>query len=97
MGNPLHIGYDYSSSAFEDQFEKVSDDKYYVRPGAIFVSAEAIFLCCEGQLIPINHVECDESGIFVRSNEFKWGRCPRCKWPLTPWGTCSNPDCATKR
>ncbi len=92
------FAYNYEScfETFDNQFEKVSEDKYYVKPGSIFVSSEEIFLCCEGQLLPVNFVECDEGGVFVRSNAFKWGQCPVCKWPLTPWGTCSNSNCPTK-
>ena len=59
---------------FDNQFEKVSDDKYYVKPGSIFVSAEEIFLCCEGQLLPVTWVECDEGGVFIRSEAFKYGK-----------------------
>lgn len=30
-------------NSFENQFEKVSGDKYYVKPGSLFISAESIF------------------------------------------------------
>ena len=69
---------DSSSIIFENQFEKISGDKLYVKPGTIFVSSETIFLCCGGQFLPVAHVECDEEGVFVRSSAFKWGQCPLC-------------------
>ena len=80
----------------KEEFEKISEDKLYVKPGTIFVSSDAIFLCFKGQLIPITLIECDEDGIFVRYNSFKWGLCPICGYPLV-WGVCVNPDCPSKR
>ncbi len=87
---------DCSINTFENQFETVSDDKYYVKSGTVFVSSQEIFLCFGEQLIPVTFVECDEYGVFVRRNAFKWGQCSICHWPLTPWGTCSNSACPTK-
>lgn len=82
--------------AFEDQFEFVSEEKFYLKEGGIFVSANEIFVCCGDLLFPVSLVEADELGIFVRAEGFKYGRCPVCNWPLTPWGTCGNPNCPTK-
>ncbi len=87
---------DCSISSFENQFEKVCNDKFYVKPGTVFVSSQGIFICIQGQPFPVTQLGCDDSGVFIQSNDFKWGTCPACGWPLTPWGTCPNSDCATK-
>lgn len=76
-------------------FEKVIDDKLYIKAGTIHVGSEGIFLCINGQLVPIPQIEADGEGVFMRN--VGWPRCPICNYPLTPWGTCSNPDCATNK
>lgn len=81
---------------FESQFEKVVDDKYYVKPGTVLVSSGEIFLSYHGQLVPVVSIECDEEGVFLYSTAFKWGRCPACGYPLV-WGVCLNSDCPSKR
>jgi hypothetical protein len=46
----------------------------------------------KGHLIPINSVEADEGGVFVRSGNYVGGRCPGCGWPLI-LGICHNFKC----
>jgi|GEM_PF-6983428 len=87
--------HDYPLNDFEKQFEKVSNDKYYVKPASIYISSDHIFLCCQGQLIPIPHIECDEEGIYIPSCAIQWDTCPICHCPLL-FGFCINSKCPTK-
>lgn len=72
----------------ESAFEKIEDDKYYVKPGNVWVSPNAILLHVEGQLIPISSLECDAEGIFVRGANESLIRCSKCKSLLLPSGVC---------
>lgn len=86
---------DISSIDLTSALEKVIDDKLYVKAGTVHVAPEGIFLCINEQMIPISQIEADEEGVFIKF--VGWPRCPLCKYPLTPWGTCNNPDCPTNK
>ncbi|MCH9627847.1 MAG: hypothetical protein S4CHLAM2_14930 [Chlamydiales bacterium] len=42
-GKTFARGFESCLETFDNQFERVSEDKYYVKPGSIFVSSEEIF------------------------------------------------------
>jgi hypothetical protein len=71
----------------------MTDDKHYVKPGSIVFSADGLFLLLQGYLIPINCMEADAGGVFIRPQAYELKTCPNCHWPLTPGGTCVNSDC----
>lgn len=73
-----------NETSFEKNFEKIIDGKYYIKPGTILVSQDSIYLCVQGQMIPIGSLEVDEEGVYT-PYAYKWGTCPVCHWPKTPW------------
>jgi hypothetical protein len=82
-----------SGSTYETPFAKMTDDRHYVKPGSIVFSADGLFLLFQGNLIPINSVQTDAGGVFIRTMDYPYGTCSNCHRPLTPGGTCTNSSC----
>ena len=79
--------------AYETPFVKVTDDKHYVKPGSIVFSSDGLFLLMQNNVIPINALQQDAGGVFIRTMDYPYGTCPNSNRPLTPGGTCTNPNC----
>jgi hypothetical protein len=77
----------------EAQFVKITEDKHYIKPGSIVFSEHGLFLVMQGHLIPINCMQKDAGGVFIRQMDYPYGTCPGCGLPLTPGGSCLNSRC----
>jgi len=65
----------------------VIENKVYIQPDSIYISPNQIYVRIEGDLIPIQHLSCDGSGVFISIEDIQTGRGRQETW------ICRNPDC----
>lgn len=82
------------SSTQEEIFEKIVDNKGYLKPGTVVVASTGIFLIVQSQLISIPGIEADSEGVYMKLMP---GVCAACGFPMKNLYECSNEDCITKR
>lgn len=51
-----------------------TEEKVYIQPSSIYVSSNQIYVKIAEDLIPIQHLSCDDSGIFVSIQDLQTGR-----------------------
>lgn len=56
--------------------------KIYVEASSIYINNTGIFLVVENELVPVDGIGRDESGLYVRSPEMAWGEweCYKCHY-----------------
>lgn len=79
---------------FGCSISKIQGDKVYLKPGAIHIANNGIFINVQGQLQVIDHLDMDEEGVYfdIRKSSEYAARCRVCGFPLI-FGFCLNPDC----
>ncbi|MGE4574350.1 MULTISPECIES: hypothetical protein [Parachlamydia] len=68
---------------------KIDGNKIYLKPGLVQIAKNGIFINFEEQLIPINHLEMDEEGVYFDAVKMSSENCWRCGFPLI-CGFCFN-------
>lgn len=76
--------------------QTIIDTKVYLKPGTIQIAKNGIFINVEGELVPIDHLEMDNEGVYFELQRMKMELCEKCGVPLV-WGKCINPICKKKK
>lgn len=75
---------------------KIMENKVYLNPGYVQIAKNGIFIDVEGELLPIDHLEVDQDGVYFEPHRMKVESCETCGIPLV-WGKCVNPACPSKK
>lgn len=70
----------------------IVDDRCYIKPSAVHVSEEGIFLIDGNEMFPIAQLEADEQGVFFRIVS-DYEKCPSCG-KTKRWGKCRTEGCS---
>lgn len=54
-----------SENFIEDCAEQIIEDRVYLKPGCVFVSAKDIFIKVDDDMVPVEAIYCDENGVYV--------------------------------
>lgn len=85
-------GYQESLSILGETAEKVIENRLYLRPGSVFVSASGIYVQTEGEFIQVDMVSSDEDGVYIDLDRFsslvRCGTCKRSYDPSKQYNSC---------
>lgn len=84
------------SEGWESLYEKVIDDKLYLKPGTLVITTNAIYHLVGDQLIPLDYVAVDGEGVFTYPTAYPYGTCWACGFLCDRDGVCTNRYCITK-
>lgn len=76
--------------------QKVIENKVYLKPGNIQIAQNGIFIMIDGQLMPIDHLEMDQEGVYFEPHRMRIENCETCGLPIA-FGKCVNPACPSKK
>lgn len=57
----------FNSEEHHAKFLEMTDNKFYVEPGTIYVSPKKILLNISGEFVPVKHLFSDEGGGYFRT------------------------------
>lgn len=80
----------------ESSIQKIVENRVYLKPGSIQIAKNGIFINIDGELLPINHLEMDNEGVYFEPIRMKMSSCETCGLPLV-FGKCLNPVCPSKK
>lgn len=79
-----------NSEELHAKFLGMTDNKFYVEPGTIYVSPKEILLNISGELLPIKNLFSDDGGVFVLAEEILMAKAKDGPWNCAWFGEPNN-------